>query len=74
MAVVKRFKQESMYGLFVYRDKKGRCRDVAVVEGWQLVEVELTFFSETRPWLCVYLYPVPLVIASKGLEMIPSLK
>ena len=46
----------------------------AVVEGWQLVEVQLTFFSEKRTWLCAYLDPVPLVIASKGLEMIPSLK
>ena len=53
-----------MYGLFVYRDKKGRCREVAVVEASQLVEVQLTFFSETRPWLCAYPYPVPLVIAT----------
>ena len=63
-----------MYGLFVYQDKKGRCRDVAVVEGWQLVEVQLTLFSEKRTWLCAYPDPVPLVIARKGLEMIPSLK
>ena len=79
MAVVERFKQESMYGLFVYQEKKGRCREVAVVGGgggggWQLVEVQLTFFSEKRTWLCAYLDPVPLVIASKGLEIIPSLK
>ena len=53
-----------MYGLFVYRDKKGRCRKVAVVEASQLVEVQLTFFSETRLWLCAYLYPVSLVIAT----------
>ena len=33
MAVVERFKQESMYGLFVYQEKKGRCREVAVVGG-----------------------------------------
>ena len=63
-----------MYGLFVYQDKKGRCRDVAVVQRWQLVEVQLTFFSEKRTWLCAYLDPVPLVIARKGLEIIPSLK
>ena len=31
MAIVERIKQESMYGLFVSRDKK-----VAVVEGWPL--------------------------------------
>jgi len=74
VAVVKRFKQESMYGLFVYRDKKGRYREVAVVEAWQLMDVQLTFFSEKRTWLCAYLYPVPLVIDSKGLEMIPFLK
>ena len=60
MAVVERFKQESMYGLFVYQEKKGRCREVAVVGG--------------GTWLCAYLDPVPLVIASKGLEIIPSLK
>ena len=64
-----------MYGLFVYQEKKGRCREVAVVGGgWQLVEVQLTLFSEKRTWLCAYLDPVPLVIASKGLEIIPSLK
>ena len=63
-----------MYGLFVYWDKKGRCREVVVVEAWQLVEVGLTFFSEKRTWLCAYLDPVPLVIASKGIEMIRSLK
>ena len=74
MAVVERFRQKSMYGLFVYRDKKGRYREVAVVEAWQLVEVQLTFFSEKRTWLCAYLDPVPLVIASKGLAIIPSLK
>ena len=74
MAVVERFKQESMYGLFVYQEKKGRCREVVVVGGWQLVEVQLTLFSEKRTWLCAYLDPVPLVIASKGLEIIPSLK
>lgn len=62
-----------MYGLFVYRDKKDRYREVAVMEGWQLVEVQLTFFSEKRTWLCAYLDPVPFVIANKGLEMIPSL-
>ena len=33
--------------------------------GWQLVEVQLTFSSEKRTWLCAYLDPVPLVIASK---------
>ena len=42
--------------------------------GWQLVEVQLTLFSEKRTWLCAYLDPVPLVIGSKGLEIIPSLK
>ena len=31
VAIVERIKQESMYGLFVWRDKK-----VAVVEGWPL--------------------------------------
>ena len=44
------------------------------VGGWQLVEVQLTLFSEKRTWLCAYLDPVPLVIGSKGLEIIPSLK
>ena len=33
MAVVERFKQESMYGLIVYQEKKGRCRELAVVGG-----------------------------------------
>ena len=60
--------------LSICRDKKGRCREAAVVEGWQLVEVQLTLFSEKRTWLCPYLDPVPLVITSKGLQMIPSLK
>ena len=32
-----------MNGFFVYQDKKGRCRGVAVVQRWQLVEVQLTF-------------------------------
>ena len=54
-----------MNGFFVYRDKKDRRRDVAVVQRWQLVEVQLTFSSEKRTWLCAYLDPVPLVIASK---------
>lgn len=63
-----------MYELFVYQDKKGRCRDVAVVQRWQLVEVQLTFFSEKRTWLCAYLDQVPLVIARIGLGIIPSLK
>ena len=31
MAVVERFKQESMYGLFA--KKSGRCREVAVIRG-----------------------------------------
>ena len=63
-----------MNGFFVYQDKKGRCRGVAVVQRWQLVEVQLTFFSEKRTWLSAYLDPVPLVIARIGLEIIPSLK
>ena len=41
MAVVERFKQELMYGLSAGTKKSGRCREVAVVERWPLVEVRL---------------------------------
>ena len=41
MAVVERFKQELMYGLSAGTKKCGRCREVAVVERWPLVEVRL---------------------------------
>ena len=37
--VVKRFKQESMYGLSAKTNR--RCREVAVREGWPLMEVRL---------------------------------
>ena len=39
VAVVERFKQEVMYGLSAGTKKSGRCREVAVVERWPLVEV-----------------------------------
>ena len=45
MAVVERFKQEVMYGLSSGTKKGGRCREVAVVERWPLVEVRLYFNS-----------------------------
>ena len=41
VAVVERFKQELMYGLSAGTKKSGRCREVAVVERWPLVEVRL---------------------------------
>ena len=41
VAVVERFKQEVMYGLSAGTKKSGRCREVAVVERWPLVEVRL---------------------------------
>ena len=41
MAVVERFKQELLYGLSAGTKKCGRCREVAVVERWPLVEVRL---------------------------------
>ena len=41
VAVVERFKQELMYGLSAGTKKCGRCREVAVVERWPLVEVQL---------------------------------
>ena len=41
VAVVERFKQELMYGLSTETKKSGRCREVAVVERWPLVEVRL---------------------------------
>ena len=43
VAVVERFKQELMYGLSAGTKKSGRCREVAVVERWPLVEVRLYF-------------------------------
>ena len=39
MAVVERFKQESMYGLSA--KNSGRCKEVAIVERWPLLEVRL---------------------------------
>ena len=39
VAIVERFKQEVMYGLSAGTIKSGRCREVAVVERWLLVEV-----------------------------------
>ena len=44
VAVVERFKQELMYGLSAGTKKCGRCREVAVVERWPLVEVRLYIF------------------------------
>ena len=41
VAVVERFKQELIYGLSAETKKCGRCREVAVVERWPLVEVRL---------------------------------
>ena len=41
VAVVERFKQEVMYGLSAGTKKSGRCRGMAVVERWPLVEVRL---------------------------------
>ena len=41
VAFVERFKQELMYGLSAGTKKSGRCRGVAVVERWPLVEVRL---------------------------------
>ena len=41
VVVVERFKQELMYGLSAGTRKIGRCREVAVVERWPLVEVRL---------------------------------
>ena len=40
-AVVERSKQELMYGLSAGTTKSGRCREVAVVERWPLVEARL---------------------------------
>ena len=45
-AVVERFKQELMYGLSAGTKKCGRCREVAVVERWPLVEVRLYLMSQ----------------------------
>ena len=41
VAVVERFKQELMYGLSAGTKKCGRCREVAIVERWPLLEVRL---------------------------------
>ena len=41
MAVVERFKQESMNGLSAEKKKSGRFRVVSVVEWWPFVEVRL---------------------------------
>ena len=46
VAVVERFKQELMNGLSAGTKKCGRCREVAVVERWPLVEVRLYSFSD----------------------------
>ena len=46
MAVVERFEQELMYGLSAGTKKSGRCREVAVVERWPLVEVRLYIYVE----------------------------
>ena len=46
VAVVERFKQELMYGLSAGTKKCGRCREVAVVERWPLVEDRL--YSQWR--------------------------
>ena len=43
--VVERFKQELMYGLSTGTKKCGRCREVAVMERWPLVEVQLYIIS-----------------------------
>ena len=45
VAVVERFKQEVMYGLPAGTKKCGRCREVAVVERWPLVEVRLYTYT-----------------------------
>ena len=45
VAVVERFKREVMYGLFAGTKKSGRCREVAVVERWPLVEVRLYYHT-----------------------------
>ena len=47
MAVVERFKQEVMYGLSAGTKKSARCREVAVVERWPLVEVRLYIYMFT---------------------------
>ena len=44
MAIIKRFKQESMNGLFVHWGKtSGRCRKAAILEKWPLVEIRLYY-------------------------------
>ena len=44
MAIIKRFKQESMNGLFVHWGKtSGRCRKAAILEKWPLVEIRLHY-------------------------------
>ena len=48
MAVAERFKQEIMYGLSAGTKKSGRCREVAVVERWPLVEVRLYIYIYTK--------------------------
>ena len=52
------FKQEVMYGLSARTKKSGRCREVAVVERWPLVEVRLYFssFDFDCDWLDVCFY------------------
>ena len=39
-----------MYGLSAGTKKSGRCREVAVVERWPSVEVQLYFDSEGLIW------------------------
>ena len=51
MAVVERFKQELMYGLSAGTKKCGRCREVAIVERWPLVEVLLQLNLSTTATL-----------------------
>ena len=51
MAVVERFKQELMYGLSAGTKKSGRCREVAIVERWPLVEVRLYVRATKREYL-----------------------
>ena len=54
MAGVERFKQELMYGLSAGTKKCGRCREVAVVERWPLVEVRLYLRSRVDVARLIY--------------------
>ena len=62
VAVVERFKQEVMYGLSAGTTKSGRCREVAVVERWPLVEVRL-YLKFTLPNFHSFKLPQPIPIA-----------